>query len=124
MEKLGEGYPEHVAIIMDGNRRWAKQRNMPAIFGHKEGAENFKRIARYANRIGLKYLTVYAFSTENWKRSKEEVEGLMNIFQGYLDDFIKRADTENIRVKILGDLSRIIWKNARKYENCNGKNQS
>ena len=105
MEKLGEGYPEHVAIIMDGNRRWAKQRNMPAAFGHREGAENFRRIARYANKIGLKYLTVYAFSTENWKRSKEEVEALMNIFQTYVDEFINKADNENIRLKILGDMS-------------------
>ena len=120
MEKIGEGFPEHVAIILDGNRRWAKQRNMPALLGHKAGAENFKKIAKYANKIGLKYLTVYAFFFFFWKRSKEEVEGLMTIFQSYLDDFIKRADTQNIKVKILGDLSRTIRKNARKYENCNG----
>ena len=107
MERLGEGYPEHVAIIMDGNRRWAKARNMPATFGHKEGAENFRRIAKYANKIGLKYLTVYAFSTENWKRSKEEVEALMNIFQTYVDEFVNKADNENIKLKILGDMSGI-----------------
>ena len=105
--KLTENDIKHIAIIMDGNRRWAKERNLPAGLGHKAGAETFKKIAKYANKIGLKYLTVYAFSTENWKRSKEEVEGLMILFQGYLDDFIKRADTENIRVKILGDMSAL-----------------
>ncbi len=65
--------PKHIAIIMDGNRRWAKQHNLPIKLGHKEGAETLKKITRYANQIGVKYLTVYAFSTENWKRSEEEV---------------------------------------------------
>ena len=105
MEDDNELFPKHIAIIMDGNRRWAKQRNMPAVFGHKEGAENFKRISRYANKIGIKYLTVYAFSTENWKRSKDEVEALMNIFQTYADEFISRTDKENIRFKLIGDMS-------------------
>lgn len=105
--KLTENDLKHIAIIMDGNRRWAKEKNLPSAMGHKAGAETFKKIARYANKIGLKYLTVYAFSTENWKRSEEEVKGLMLLFQNYLDDFIKRADTENIRVKILGDMSAL-----------------
>ena len=105
MEEAGEPFPKHIAIIMDGNRRWAKQRNMPAVFGHKEGAENFRRISKYANKIGVKYLTVYAFSTENWKRSKDEVEALMNIFQTYIDNLIGNAKKENLIIKFLGDMS-------------------
>ena len=95
--------PTHIAIIMDGNRRWAKQRNLDAKFGHKKGAETLENIVRYCNKIGIQYLTVYAFSTENWKRSKEEVGALMLLLQTYLDDFSKRADTENIRIKMLGN---------------------
>ena len=105
--KLSENDLKHIAIIMDGNRRWAKERNMLPELGHKAGAETLKKIAKYANEIGLQYLSVYAFSTENWKRSKEEVEALMTIFQNYLDDFINRIDTKNIRVKILGDMSAL-----------------
>lgn len=104
---LPEGYPEHVAIIMDGNRRWAKQRNLAPSFGHKEGAKTIEKIVRYANKIGIKYLTVYAFSTENWKRIEEEVGALMLLLQNYLDDFSKKADTENIKIKILGDVSNL-----------------
>jgi len=88
---------------MDGNRRWAKQRNLDPRLGHKKGAETLENIVRYCNKIGIKYLTVYAFSTENWKRSKEEVGALMLLLQNYLDDFSKRADTENIRIKMLGN---------------------
>lgn len=97
--------PNHIAIIMDGNRRWAKARGKNAAFGHKEGAKNLEKIVRYANKIGLKYITVYAFSTENWKRTEEEVSALMKLFKVYLDDYSKRADTENIKVNILGDIS-------------------
>ena len=107
MDQTDELFPQHIAIIMDGNRRWAKQRNMPAAFGHKEGAENFRRITRYANKIGLKYLTVYAFSTENWKRSKDEVEALMSIFQTYIDKLIIKVKKENIKMKFLGDMSEL-----------------
>ena len=71
MELEKEKFPKHIAIIMDGNRRWAKQRNLPAKLGHKEGAKTLEKIVRYANKIGLKYITVYAFSTENWKRTEE-----------------------------------------------------
>ena len=95
--------PEHIAIIMDGNRRWAKQRHLDPRLGHKKGAETLENIVKYCNKIGIKYLTVYAFSTENWKRSKEEVSALMLLLQNYLDDFFKRADTDNIRIKMLGD---------------------
>ncbi len=95
--------PQHIAIIMDGNRRWAKERNLDIKLGHKKGAETIETIAKYCNKIGIKYLTVYAFSTENWKRTKEEVGALMLLLQSYLDLFAKTADAENIRIKMLGD---------------------
>ena len=95
--------PQHIAIIMDGNRRWAKQKKLDPRIGHKKGAEILENIVKYCNKIGIKYLTVYAFSTENWKRSKEEVGALMLLLQNYLDDFSKRADTDNIRIKMLGN---------------------
>ena len=97
--------PRHIAIIMDGNRRWAKAKGMPASYGHKEGAKTLEKIVRYCNKIGLEYITVYAFSTENWKRAEEEVNSLMMLLQSYLDVYSKRADTENIKVKILGDIT-------------------
>ena len=105
MEFNKENMPKHIAIIMDGSRRWAKQRGKNASFGHKEGAKTLEKIVRYANKIGLRYITVYAFSTENWKRAEDEVSALMMLLQNYLDDYSKRADTENIRVKILGDIT-------------------
>lgn len=102
MEK--ENMPRHIAIIMDGNRRWAKKKALPVKLGHKQGAETLKKIVRHANSIGLEYITVYAFSTENWKRSEEEVNSLMTLLKNYLDDFAKEADTENIVIKVIGDL--------------------
>lgn len=105
MEFNKEAMPRHIAIILDGNRRWARERGKPASFGHKEGAKTLEKIVRYANKIGLEYITVYAFSTENWKRAEEEVKALMLLLQNYLDEYSKRADTENIKVKILGDIS-------------------
>lgn len=99
--------PRHIAIIMDGNRRWAKQKMLPVKLGHKQGAETLKKVVRHANKIGLEYITVYAFSTENWKRSKEEVEALMSLLENYLDDFAKEADTENIVIRVLGDLTAL-----------------
>ena len=105
MEFNKESMPRHIAIIMDGNRRWAKERGKNASFGHREGAKTLEKIVRYANKIGLEYITVYAFSTENWKRAEDEVSALMMLLQNYLDDYSKRADTENIRVKILGDIT-------------------
>lgn len=98
-----ENMPRHIAIIMDGNRRWAKAKGKPANFGHKEGAKTLEKIVRYANKIGLEYITVYAFSTENWKRAEEEVKALMFLFQTYLNDYSKRADSENIKLQFLGD---------------------
>ena len=99
--------PKHIAIIMDGNRRWAKQRGLETKLGHKEGAETLKKIAKHANNLGIKYLTVYAFSTENWKRTEEEVGALMALLKMYVDDFLKDSNLENIRINILGDISRL-----------------
>jgi len=99
--------PQHIAIIMDGNRRWARERNLNVSDGHKRGAETLENIARYCNKIGIKHLTVYAFSTENWKRAKEEVGALMNILRFYLDKFSKQADTENMVIKVLGDITAL-----------------
>ena len=97
--------PKHIAIIMDGNRRWAKRQGKPSSFGHKEGATTLERIVRYAKKIGIEYITVYAFSTENWKREEEEVKILMVLFQKYLDKYSKQADSENIKVQVLGDVT-------------------
>ena len=95
---MQENLPKHIAIIMDGNRRWARQNGLDTKQGHKKGAETLEKIVRYANKIGIKHISVYAFSTENWKRTEEEVGALMLLFQNYLDDYSKRADTENIKV--------------------------
>lgn len=96
--------PTHIAIIMDGNGRWAKNRSLPRTAGHAAGSKTFKDIARYCNKIGLKYLTVYAFSTENWKRPKEEVDNIMKIFKEYLED-TKSFKDENIQLQFIGDRS-------------------
>ena len=102
-----ENLPTHIAIIMDGNRRWAKKQGKPASYGHKEGAKTLEKVVRYANKIGIKFITVYAFSTENWKRAEEEVKSLMLLLQSYLDEYSKRADTENTRIKVLGDITAL-----------------
>ncbi len=99
--------PKHIAIIMDGNRTWARKKGLDPKLGHKEGAKTLEKIVRYANKIGLQYITVYAFSTENWKRTEDEVGTLMILLQNYLDDYSKRADTENIKVKVIGDISAL-----------------
>ena len=113
-----ENMPVHIAIIMDGNRRWAKKQGKSASYGHKEGAKTLENIVRYANKIGLEYITVYAFSTENWKRAEEEVKALMMLLQTYLDDYSKRADTENIKVKILGDISALSEGMQKSIKKC------
>ena len=113
-----ENMPKHIAIIMDGNRRWARAQGKPASFGHKAGAKTLEKIVRYANKIGLEYITVYAFSTENWKRAEEEVKALMTLLQNYLDDYSKRADSENIKIKILGDISALSPKMQKSIINC------
>lgn len=102
-----ENMPKHIAIIMDGNRRWAKEKGLDGKFGHKAGAETLEKLTYFANDIGLEYLTVYAFSTENWKRTKEEVGALMLLLKSYVDKFLKKANTNNIRVRILGDIERL-----------------
>ena len=97
--------PNHIAIILDGNGRWAKKRGMPRNFGHVKGCENLENICEVAKELGVKYLTVYAFSTENWKRSKEEVDGLMKLFRNYLKKCIKISQKNNMRVKVIGDIT-------------------
>ena len=113
-----DNLPKHIAIILDGNRRWAKSKGKPASFGHKTGADTLEKIVRYANKIGIKYLTAYVFSTENWKRSQEEVSALMIILQNYLDDFSKRADLENIKINIIGNPNRLSEKMQKSINNC------
>ncbi len=113
-----ENMPKHIAIIMDGNRRWARERGLEPKQGHKEGAKTLEKIVRYANKIGLKYITVYAFSTENWKRSEDEVGALMILLQRYLDNYSKRADTENIKVKVLGDITRLSEGMQKSIKKC------
>lgn len=96
--------PKHIAIIMDGNRRWAKEKGLDPKLGHKAGAETLEKIAAFANKVGLKYMTVYAFSTENWKRTKEEVGALMVLLRTYLDKFLNKESLRNIRIRVLGDI--------------------
>ena len=95
--------PQHVAIILDGNGRWAKSKGMPRNYGHSKGAKNLEVICEDAYNIGIKYLTVYLFSTENWKRSKDEVDGLMRLFRSYTKTCIKTAQKNNMKVRVLGD---------------------
>ena len=99
--------PEHIAIILDGNRRWAKKRGLPTLQGHTKGADNLEKIARYCNSIGVKYLTVYCFSTENWKRTQEEVDYLMKLLAKYVNDFEKKFADSNARIKLVGDINRL-----------------
>ena len=95
--------PNHVAIILDGNGRWAKKKGMPRTYGHVKGCENLEKICGIAKDLGVKYLTVYAFSTENWKRSKEEVDGLMKLFRNYMKKCKKIAAENQMRVRVIGD---------------------
>ncbi|HJD12355.1 MAG TPA: isoprenyl transferase [Candidatus Ruminococcus avistercoris] len=97
--------PNHIAIILDGNGRWAKKRGMPRGYGHVKGCENLETICEVAKDLGVKYLTVYAFSTENWKRSKEEVDGLMRLFRSYLKKCLKIAKKNDMCVRVIGDYS-------------------
>ena len=99
--------PQHIAIIMDGNRRWAKEKGKETSEGHKAGADNLEKIAKDCNKLGVKILTVYAFSTENWKRSKDEVSALMVLLKNYLKKFSKNANKDNIKIRILGDIDKL-----------------
>lgn len=98
--------PEHVAIILDGNGRWAKRKGLLRHMGHVEGCKTVERLVEDAARLGIRYLTVYGFSTENWKRSEEEVSGLMQLFRYYMVRLLKSAKKNNVRVKVIGDRSR------------------
>ena len=104
---LDRHVPTHIAIVMDGNGRWAKKRGLPRQAGHKVGAEAFRTIANYAKSIGLKYLTVYAFSTENWKRPEEEVNAIMELLENYLREAIRDMEKNKVRFSFFGDLSRL-----------------
>lgn len=97
--------PCHLGIIMDGNGRWAKQRNLPRSAGHAAGAETFRRIATYCKKIGIPYLTVYAFSTENWKRPLEEIEGIFGLLESYLLESLDTMEENRVRIHFFGDLS-------------------
>ena len=99
--------PQHIAIIMDGNGRWAKKRGLPRTAGHAAGAETFRNIASHCNTLGVKYLTVYAFSTENWKRSAEEVSAIMKLLGNYLQEALRDMEKNRVRIQFFGDLSRL-----------------
>ena len=99
--------PQHIAIIMDGNGRWAKKRGLPRTAGHAAGAESFRRIANYCRTLGVKYLTVYAFSTENWKRSADEVAGIMKLLGKYLQEALRDMEKNHVCFRFFGDLSRL-----------------
>ncbi len=108
-ETAGQGgmgrLPRHIAIIMDGNGRWAKKRGLPRTAGHKVGAEVFRDIATYCQELGIEYLTIYAFSTENWKRPKDEVDMLMSLLEQYLQEAIDTMERDHIRLRVLGDVA-------------------
>jgi len=99
--------PRHIAIIMDGNGRWAKKRGLPRTAGHAAGAETFRRIANYCRTLGVEYLTVYAFSTENWKRSEEEVGAIMKLLGNYLKEALRDMEKNHVRFRFFGDLTRL-----------------
>ena len=99
--------PQHIAIIMDGNGRWAKQRGLPRTAGHAAGAESFRRIANYCRTLGVKYLTVYAFSTENWKRSQDEIAGIMRLLRRYLEEALRDMEKNRVCFRFFGDLTRL-----------------
>ena len=120
--------PKHIAIIMDGNGRWAKKRALPRTAGHAAGAETFRRIASYCKEIGVEYLTVYAFSTENWKRPAEEVAAIMDLLKKYLLEALSKMEKEKIKIEFFGDLTQLTpelqelcartRETSRHYEGC------
>ena len=117
------GLPRHIAIIMDGNGRWATRRGLPRTAGHKAGAETFRRIATYCKNIGVQYLTVYAFSTENWKRSADEVGAIMGLLKRYLLEAVDTMEKDHIRLRFFGDMTPIapelrIFLGKRKFSDC------
>jgi len=104
-EREKSGLPRHIAIILDGNGRWAKKRGLPRTAGHAAGSETFRKIATYCKNIGVEYLTVYAFSTENWKRPQEEVKTIMKLLDRYLKEAISTMERDKIKMKVFGDVS-------------------
>ena len=112
------GLPRHVAVIMDGNGRWAKKRGLPRSAGHVAGVDSFRRIARYCQKLGIDYLTVYAFSTENWKRPADEVEGIMRLLDKYLRQALRDMEKEKIRICIFGDLTPLAPELLKMCEEC------
>ncbi|MEG0074644.1 MAG: isoprenyl transferase [Eubacterium sp.] len=120
-----ENLPKHVAIIMDGNGRWAKQRKRPRLFGHNAGMKSLHKVVKVASDIGIKVLTVYAFSTENWKRNQEEVDGLMKIAVEYFMKEIKELHQNNVQVRIIGNMGRLpkdVQKSASNAEKLTAEN--
>ena len=115
--------PCHIAIIMDGNGRWAKKRGLPRTAGHAAGGEAFRRIANYCRTLGVKYLTVYAFSTENWKRSEEEVSGIMRLLGKYLREALSDMEKNRVRFKFFGDLSRLSPELRKLCEDAESRSQ-
>lgn len=109
-----ENLPKHIAIILDGNRRWAKSKGLSSKEGHKAGSENVKKITKFANKLGIKYLTLYAFSTENWKRTEEEVKGLLFLLENYLKEVLASDDLENVKFNVIGDIS-VLSKKLQNY---------
>lgn len=123
--KEGMNIPQHVAIILDGNGRWAKKKLMPRNYGHAQGSKVVEKICEDAHRIGIKYLTVYAFSTENWNRPQEEVDALMKMLHNYMKDCLKTSSKNNMRVRILGDVTRLgedIQKSITELEKVSAEN--
>lgn len=118
--------PRHVAIILDGNGRWAKKRGLPRNMGHIQGAKNVEKICRAADDLGVKYITMYAFSTENWSRPGEEVEALMKLLHSYMKNCLKRANKEDMRVRVIGDRSKLdagVQKSIQELEDGTRENQ-
>lgn len=117
--------PQHIAIILDGNGRWAQKRHLPRNMGHAQGSKTVERICEDAYKMGIKYLTVYAFSTENWSRPQEEVDALMNLLRSYMKDCIKISKKNNMRVRIIGDKTRLdsdIQESIRALEAASAEN--
>ena len=122
-------FPKSIGIILDGNRRWARERGLPTLEGHRKGLENFVTIAKHAQKVGMEHLVVYAFSTENWNRTKEEVEYLMNLFREMFSEKLDELKEENMRVRVIGqkerfdsDLQEIIKKSEEDTKNAIGLN--
>ncbi|WP_298907494.1 isoprenyl transferase [uncultured Aliiroseovarius sp.] len=118
--QVGASSPRHVAIIMDGNGRWAQRRGQPRLFGHHAGAKRVREIVRACPDLGIKYLTIFAFSTENWKRSETEVTGLMNLFRRYITKEARALVEEGVRVRFIGDRSRLDKKLIKLMEELEG----